>query len=202
VLSPLLIVAFSTGGTGCSSTITNVNDVDASFVGVGTGCQDFLDYDGGRIGSAQQVLVVATAAVNAWKPDLEMTGLQGKLSPDGTDVDGGWTFTFSNPTVSGQATVDPFATHTVVAGDCGYMSNTPVIRDFKIDSPLAFAIAADAGCVLGSVVPVRLAGQSDSSSPLYGIDPAWLINATVAGTSSTCVVNAITGAFGIPQDGG
>jgi hypothetical protein len=200
ILLPLLSVAFSTGWTGCGSTITNINDIDASVIG--TGCPDFLDYDGGRIGSAQQVLTLATAAVNAWKPDLEMTGLQGKVSPDGTDVDGGWTFTFANPTVSGLATVEPFATHTIVAGDCGYMSDEPVIRDFKIDSPLALAIAVDAGCVFGSIVPVRLAGQSDSSSPLYGIDPAWLITATVAGRAGSCVVNAVTGAFGFPVDGG
>jgi hypothetical protein len=167
-----------------------------------TGCPQFFRYDAGAVGSAGQVLPVVTAAVNAWKPDLEMTELEGRLSPNGTDVDGGWTFTFSNPTVPGLATVEPLATETIVAGNCEVPSTAPSIRIFKIDSPVALAVAADAGCVLGAIVPVKLAGIADPSSPLFTIDPAWLINATsVDGGPISCVVDAMTGAFGVPDGG-
>ncbi len=195
---PLLIAALSTGCTSCPS--SPVDDVlDAS---VENGCQDFLDYDGGAVGTAGQVLPLVTNAVNAWKPDLVMTGLVGKLSPNGTDVDGGWTFTYGSPTITGLATVQPFATHTIVAGDCDYQSNEPSIRDFHVDSNVALAIAVDAGCVLASIVPVSLVGIDNHASPLYNIAPAWLINASVKGVEQTCVVNADTGAFGLPVDGG
>jgi hypothetical protein len=193
----LLIAALSTGCEGGGSPISGL---DAS---VETGCTAFLDYDAGAIGSAGQVVTVATAAADAWKPGLVMTGLQGKISPDGTDVDGGWTFTFGSPTITGLATVEPRATDTLVAGDCAFQSNEPSIRDFRIDSPLALAIAVDAGCVLGSTVPVQLMGASNSASPLFDIDPAWLISASsVDGGPRSCVVDADTGAFGIPTDGG
>ena len=184
----LLIVGLS---TGCGPQLSGL---DAS---IAPGC--FLDYDGGAVGSADQVLPTVTAAAKALKPGLVMIGLQGKLSPDGTDVGGGWTFTFGSPTIAGLLTVQPFATHTTVAGDCGLVSAEPSIRNFKIDSPQALAIAVDAGCVLGTIVPVKLAGYSDSSSPLFDIDPAWLINGSVG---RSCVVDANTGAFGIPVDGG
>lgn len=167
------------------------------------GCPNFLYYDAGAIGSAAQVLPVVTAAAKAWNPALVMTGLQGKLSPDGTDVDGGWTFTYGSPTVPGLGTIQPFATHTIVAGQCDFPSSEPSIRDFRIDSSVALAVAADAGCVLGPIVPVRLAGVGDPSSPLFNIDPAWLINArTPDGGPVVCVVDADKGTFGVPPDGG
>jgi hypothetical protein len=194
----LLIAALA---TGCQSSAPT-GELDAS---VGSGCTTFLDFDAGAIGSAGQVLPVVIAAANAWKPGLAMTALEGKVSPNGTDVDGGWTFTFGSPTVSGLATVEPRATDTLVAGDCAFRSDggEPSIRDFKIDSPLALAVAADAGCVLGPTVSVRLLGESNTASPLFGVDPAWLISASsVDGGPRSCVVDANTGAFGLPADGG
>lgn len=191
-----LIALIAALSSGCGPQLSGL---DAS---IAPGCVAFLDYDGGAVGSADQVLPTVTAAAKAWKSGLVMTGLQGRLSPNGTDVDGGWTFTFGSPTVAGLATVQPFATHTTVAGDCSLVSAEPSIRNFKIDSPQALAIAMDAGCGLGSIVPVKLAGYSNSSSPLFDINPAWLITGSVSGSARSCVVDANTGAFGLPVDGG
>ncbi len=167
------------------------------------GCANLFWYDGGSVGTALQVLRGATAAVNAWNPGLSLSGVSGVVARDGTDPDGGWVYTFSSSR-GGEATVRPLPGRTVVAGDCAIPDDAGIVLDWRIDSPAALSAVADAGFLLDSSVQMQLLSGTDPNSPLNGIDPAWIVIAGLPdGGRGPCVVDAATGAFGLPApDGG
>ncbi len=180
---------------------------------IASGCPNIFVYDGGAVGSALDVFPTARAAIDDWTSGLFLTGVSGSVGRDGTDQDGGyWMFSFENPK-SGLATVRPEPHETLVTGSCTAPCPSPkdpscrpppVIVGWKVDSTGALAVAADAGCRLTPPVGLQLRSSNDPGSPLCGVDPAWLVAAGLPdGGQGICVVDAATGAFGLPRpDGG
>ncbi len=179
--------------------------LDASFAGIA--CQDFFsESDGGSVGSASQLLPVARASADAWKQGLALTSLMGTVGADGSSAtDGGsWNFQFSTVRAPPSlASVQATAEVVAVTGLCVWPSGSRAAVSWTVDSSAAFATAADAGCPLGPVNRVELRALSDPTSPLFDVDPAWIINAHGDGGAVECVVDATTGAYGVPPpDGG
>lgn len=163
-------------------------------------CEPVL-LDGGAVGSALQLLPKAVAAEAEWRPGLSLIGVTGVVAPDGTDPGGSWSYLFGSPSVAGRGTVSLLPNEILVTGACQLVTHTPAISNWDLDSPAALALAADAGCEIGPTSTVQLFGVKDPASPLAGIDPAWTIQSQFDGGISSCVVDATTGAFGIPDGG-
>ncbi|MHB1847289.1 MAG: hypothetical protein ACYCWW_20890 [Deltaproteobacteria bacterium] len=164
-------------------------------------CQTIFT-DGGVVGTAAQAFAAAGPIATQWRSSVRPIDASSTVGPDGIDQTGSWTVGFNTPDGLGVATAVVAATSIVVAGSCAAKGGFPALVAWNVDSSAAIAIAADAGCVLPSEIPIQLLNQVNPTSPFAPTDPTWLLSGAFPdGGPRNCYVDAVNGTFGAPDAG-
>ncbi len=164
-------------------------------------CQT-LFADGGVVGTGKQAVAVASRAATLWKFSLRPISAQAAVGSDGVDHGGDWLVHFDTPGGGGLATALVRPDEVIVTGICEADGGIPALAAWSVDSPAAVSLALDAGCRLPESISLELMNQTDPRSPFAPTDPAWLVGAVGAdGGYDPCVIDAVSGAFGMPLAG-